>query len=262
MFYNKISFIYDNQLSRITYNNGEDLTTPLTHIFELVYKTTISKKITDGETTTIEETDVEYVFNNTYSPIKSELLGKSLDKVYLRIRGLTYDDLIIDRLVLHFYRDCNEEELNFAEIADKIPWLENKLINLSYFLKQNIISNEEYNNIMNVLKNDLRIVNGKVILHSSAYETAVRNKIDNLNKLTNAVDTLGAVFQAEVLEPLNSNNSSFDLTKFFEPPKFLNIDASISLSKFLSNCALVITLSLTFTIFIFHLKYSSTFPPV
>ena len=67
---------------------------------------------------------------------------------------------------------------------------------------------------MNILKNDLRIVNGKIILYSSAYAEAVRNKIDKLATLTTQVDILGAVFTAEILEPLNNNQKSFDITKF------------------------------------------------
>lgn len=65
--------------------------------------------------------------------------------------------------------DSSDEDDAFYLNSAYIPWLENKLINIDYFKDSGIITRGEYDNIQNILNNDLRIVNGKLILQTSNY---------------------------------------------------------------------------------------------
>ena len=85
------------------------------------------------------------------------------------------------KLYLNFYRNVTKEEIDFAEIADKCPWLENKIIDFSYFYNQNIINRQEYQELMSLISNDLRIANGKLLLYSNEYKNALKSKIEDVS---------------------------------------------------------------------------------
>ena len=108
MFYEKINFI-TTKVSAIMHRRQEDIfmITPYSNIINLVVK----------------KEGVEYEFNDTYSTIDQTVLGKPAE-AYLRVYGSfskAADEFLVQQLLLNFYRDVNEEELAFAEIADKIP---------------------------------------------------------------------------------------------------------------------------------------------
>lgn len=75
-----------------------------------------------------------------------------------------YSNLYIDNCAT----DSDEDD-PFYTTSSYTPWLENKLINIDYFKDSGIITEWEYNNIQNILYNDLRIVNGPLITQTSAY---------------------------------------------------------------------------------------------
>ena len=110
-------------------------------------------------------------------------------------------------VILYFYRDVTVEEQEFAEMADKCPWLENKIIDFSYFLDNNIISKDEYNSLMNILQNELRIVNGQLMFYAQAYYTALHERTKILAELTNNLDLLGAECEASIIEPLTERGA-------------------------------------------------------
>lgn len=146
------------------------------------------------------------VYNNTFSPIPSDIQGTK-QTVYLRItlpKGNDYSTVLSisnSKIILNFYRAVTSEELKFAEMADKCPWLENKIIDFNFFLNQNIISKSEYNKIWDILKNDLRIINGQLLLYTRSYYEAIHKKTEFISKLLGDLDTLGAAFQADVVNP-------------------------------------------------------------
>lgn len=123
-------------------------------------------------------------------------------------------EVLSARVYLRFFRDVSQEEMEFATIADQCPWLENKIIDFTYFLKQNIISRKEYNSLMSILYNDLRKVNGKLIYYTQAYYKAIHDKTEMLANLTNQLDTLGAAAQAAVIDPLATTGKVQDLSYF------------------------------------------------
>ena len=146
------------------------------------------------------------VYNNTFSPIPSDIQGTK-QTVYLRItlpKGRDYStvhSISNSKIILNFYRAVTSEELEFAEMADKCPWLENKIIDFNFFLNQNIISKSEYNKIWDILKNKLRIINGQLLLYTQSYYEAIHKKTELLSKLLEDLDSLGAAFQADVVNP-------------------------------------------------------------
>ena len=108
----------------------------------------------------------------------------------------------VTTVLCYFYRDVTADEQDFAEMADRCPWLENKIIDFRYFLDNNIISKDEYNSLMNILENDLRIVNGQLMFYAQAYYSALHKRTQELANLTNSLDLLGANCEASIIEPL------------------------------------------------------------
>lgn len=102
---------------------------------------------------------------------------------------------------IKFYRDYTEEEYEFAQIADACPWLENKLYDFSYFVQSNILSQEEYQELWNLLTNDLRIINGQLMSYGTTYLDAMQSRIKHISQLENELDLLGATFQADIIGP-------------------------------------------------------------
>lgn len=206
-FYPKITTAYKDTLSTIYYV-GERYTNK-TSVFDFVVR--VYDDYGDYE---------EYMFNDSYSVIPFDLLGEELD-VYIRVKvnyrethSVEWIDSENTDLILNFYRDCLDDEIAFAEIADKCPWLENKIIDFSYFLTQKIISKEEYQNLMDIIRNDLRIVNGELLYLSTSYYQALRTRTNQVSDLVNSVDSIGAAFEAEILSPYAEKGTVSDISKF------------------------------------------------
>lgn len=107
----------------------------------------------------------------------------------------------ISRIDISLGHVVSEEEKLFAEAADRCPWLENKLIDFSYFKQQNLLSAKEYRNLLNLVLNDLRIINGQLMCYTSAYYNALRQKTRILADIVNNFDSLGAACQADIVDP-------------------------------------------------------------
>lgn len=156
-------------------------------------------------------------YNDSFNTIPEEKLGTEID-AYIRIAiGDEYKDaqsIENSFILLNFYRDCLEEELEFAEIADQCPWLENKLIDISYFYQQNIISKSEYNSFLDIINNELRINNGLLLIQTNAYYQALHEKTKTLADLTNSLDSLGASFAADVVDYYMRNGAVPEYKKF------------------------------------------------
>ena len=117
-------------------------------------------------------------------------------------------------LNLSLYDNFTDEDRKFAKAADKCPWLENKIIDLSYFKKAGIISSAEYRDLLNLLYNKLRIINGRLLCYSKAYYTALHNKTQILAEITNDFDSLGAACQAAIVTPYETKGTVKDITYF------------------------------------------------
>ena len=117
-------------------------------------------------------------------------------------------------LNLSLYDNFTDEDRKFAKAADKCPWLENKIIDISYFKKAGIISSAEYRDLLNLLYNKLRIINGRLLCYSKAYYTALHNKTQILAEITNDFDSLGAACQAAIVTPYETKGTVKDITYF------------------------------------------------
>lgn len=129
-----------------------------------------------------------YLFNN-----ENNIITKSNESVF--------------NCKITFYTETNQEDRDFAEIADECPWLENCLIDFSYYWKQNIITRQEYKDLLDKFQNDLRIINGKVLYYSTEYYNQLNEKVKTLSNLENQLDTLGAIFTSDYLEEYRRNGT-------------------------------------------------------
>ena len=115
---------------------------------------------------------------------------------------------------LYFYSDISQEEQDFAELADKIPWLENKIIDFNYFLNNNIITNQERDNLMNIINNDLRIVNGQLLCYAKEYYNSLKSKVELIAELENSTESLHAELEANGISPYFKKGCVDDLSTF------------------------------------------------
>lgn len=167
---------------------------------------------------------------NAFTSIDPRFIGKKVvAAIRIPISGLQLDIIEIQmRLLISFTRDPSDEEIEFAEIADQCPWLENKIIDLSYYYTHNIINKQQYFNLMNILQNQLRITNGKLLVYSQEYYNALHHQTEIIANLTNQVEQLGASALADIITPYKEKSSlPANLTKtpfandynlFFTPP--------------------------------------------
>jgi hypothetical protein len=119
-------------------------------------------------------------------------------------------------LIFNFYRNATQDELDFAAIADKCPWLENKLIDFSYFLENKVINKSEYNSLQNIVKNTLRKINGQLLAYTKAYYQATKKKVETLADITNNIDSIGAAFQSDVVDKYAEDGEINDISYFLE----------------------------------------------
>lgn len=148
-------------------------------------------------------TEEENVWSNE-STIPYDLINKNgLDYFYLVLEvGFNVPSIVVmGDLYISQYRIPTSEELEFAEIADQIPWLENKLINFDYFREHSIINTSEYTELMQLLQNKLRKANAKLLYYSQEYYKAIQSKTIILGELSSKLDLIGATFQADVINP-------------------------------------------------------------
>lgn len=204
-YYNKINFEYNKDQSYIYYN--EKRYTPTTSIWNFV----------ERKWDKVEKKWIDIIYNDSYSLIPNNLFNKEINayiKIQLTNNSNNISTLGDTILILNFFRDAAKDELDFAKVADACPWLENKLIDFSYFYKQNIINKNEYNILLNILKNKLRIVNGKLLVYSKQYYEAIHKKTEILSKLTADIDSIGAAFNADVIDKYATQGSINDINYF------------------------------------------------
>jgi len=135
---------------------------------------------------------------------------------FILVKKTTNDDtLYIHDLYFTIGRNYSKDEIDFAAIAEECPWLENKLMDFSYFVRQGILSKYEYDSLMDWLLNKLRIINGRLICFAQSYYWALHERTKILAKIEQNADTIGATFYSEVVDPytktgmISSNISTF-----------------------------------------------------
>lgn len=146
----------------------------------------------------------EKAFYEDYSEFYQHL--KKEQPLYFRI-PITADEKPVDNatfngtVYLTLYRNPTIEETMFAKIAEACPWLENKLIDFSYFINHNLLNKYEYSILIQQIYNNLRKINGRLIYLSDSYYKALSEKTTFLAQLDEKITNLGAKFSAEFLQP-------------------------------------------------------------
>jgi hypothetical protein len=156
------------------------------------------------------------VVDNKFS-IKEIYKHKKISALFLKIaleESSIYSLSISGELKIIYHRTPTNEEMEFATVADQIPWLENKLINFSYFLDHHIINASQYNKLMNLLQNKLRKANAKLLLYSQLYYQALQNKTKLLGDLSAKIDLVGATFKADLANPYQRDGLVKQTTDF------------------------------------------------
>ena len=107
--------------------------------------------------------------------------------------NLAVNDYIEDYEIHVFFKtQYSDEDEVFARIADQLPWLENKLIDFSYFINSGLLSKLQEQDIRVRVYNDLRKVNSDILLNSNAYYSRIHAQTKYLSEMTNNIDAIGA----------------------------------------------------------------------
>lgn len=236
-YYNKIDFEFDNEESFLYID--EKRYTPKSSLWTIVEHR--------GQSGTDEDIVVEYDNIENSIPLNKQNQEINLYlKIYLPEKdGESRPASISQALVLlNFYRDYTEEEFEFAEFADKCPWLENKLIDFSYFYNNGILTKSEYNNLFKILQDELRIQNGLLLLYSKQYYESLHQKTQKLANIINDLDSLGASFHSDVINSFAVDGSVKDysyfknaynsiISNYFKSPKTIDI---LNYDEIMTDC--------------------------
>lgn len=129
------------------------------------------------------------------------LTAENRKDVRLRIRGTSIPANLtsVPFLQITFYRHNTREDFEFAKAADRIPWLENKLINFEYFLRKGILTEKQYQELLKLVKENLRIANGYLLFYRRQYYDSLRQKTLYLANLDAVIDNYFANFEDGII---------------------------------------------------------------
>ena len=100
---------------------------------------------------------------------------------------------IVDFNIHVFFRnEFIDDDEEFADAADTMPWLENKLIDFSYFLTNSLITIKQKKEIDEVLQDKLRKINSDILLNATAYYNQLHIQTKDIAEMTNNIDMMGA----------------------------------------------------------------------
>lgn len=133
-----------------------------------------------------------------YIPIAESELPNNYNK---EKPDVTFKTSLSGIFYLSFYRQPSKDETMFATVAEQCPWLENKLLDFSYFINHNLLNSYEYSILIQQIYNNLRQINGRLIYLADSYYKALSEKTKFLAQLDERVTNLGAKFAAEFLQP-------------------------------------------------------------
>lgn len=128
----------------------------------------------------------------------------------------------IPLLQITLYRHNTREDLEFARAADRIPWLENKLINFEYFLRKGILTEKQYQELLKLIKENLRIANGYLLFYRRQYYDSLRQKTAYLANLDAMIDNYFANFEDGIISHYQNGEPISD---------FIGIDEASSLTE-------------------------------
>ena len=125
-------------------------------------------------------------------------------------------------IYITFYRDPTAEDLEFADIADACPWLENKLIDFSYYQTHNILNKPELQQLNQLIQQDLRKINGRLLVYAQDYYNALHQKTKLLSEMINNLDMIGATFESDVVQFMSKPGTMLDTSNFSKQCEYIN----------------------------------------
>lgn len=181
--------------------------------YHLVYK------MGEGENEVNHELDANFVIDE-----RQKLTAENRKDVRLRIRGksIPTDLTSVPFLQITFYRHNTQEDFEFAKAADRIPWLENKLINFEYFLRKGILTEKQYQDLLKLIKENLRIANGYLLFYRKQYYDSLRQKTAYLANLDAMIDNYFANFENGIISHYQNGEAI---------KQFIGIDKASSLTE-------------------------------
>ena len=183
--------------------------------YHFVYKTG------EGESQVEYELGKNLVIDEEKTPT---LTVENRKDVYLRIYGTPASTNLtsVPFLQITFYRHNTQEDFEFAKAADRIPWLENKLINFEYFLRKGILTENQYQDLLKLIKENLRIANGYLLFYRKQYYDSLRQKTAYLANLDAMIDNYFANFEDGIISHYQNGEAISD---------FIGIDKASSLTE-------------------------------
>lgn len=97
-------------------------------------------------------------------------------------------------------KNITEDDRLFADAANVLPWLENRLIDFSYYHDRGVLNDSQYANLQDILNNKLRITNGKLLTYSKQYYNSLREKVNIISNIENQFETLAADCHAYIID--------------------------------------------------------------
>lgn len=183
--------------------------------YHFVYKTG------EGESQVEYELGKNLVIDEEKTPT---LTVENRKDVYLRIYGTPASTNLtsVPFLQITFYRHNTQEDFEFAKAVDRIPWLENKLINFEYFLRKGILTENQYQDLLKLIKENLRIANGYLLFYRKQYYDSLRQKTAYLANLDAMIDNYFANFEDGIISHYQNGEAISD---------FIGIDKASSLTE-------------------------------
>lgn len=183
--------------------------------YHFVYKTG------EGASQVDHELGKNLVIDEEKTPI---LTVENRKDVYLRIYGTpaSINLTSVPFLQITFYRHNTQEDFEFAKAADRIPWLENKLINFEYFLRKGILTENQYQELLKLIKENLRIANGYLLFYRKQYYDSLRQKTAYLADLDAMIDNYFANFEDGIISHYQNGEAISN---------FIGIDKASSLTE-------------------------------
>jgi len=164
----------------------------------------------------------------SYWPIRTQDYGQSLNNLVIRIRVQIPENQTVLNPTWQFIelywgltRQPTAEDLTFAEGADAVPWLENKLIDFTYFTSHNLLNTYQYSALTKTIYNDLRIINGQLIYYTQAYYNALHKQTETLAILNESIDTLNAQFNYDIVSAYTAEGRITKFDDFSESYNYL-----------------------------------------
>lgn len=162
--------------------------------------------------TLTEQDDIPWYRLNSTDETKQYRFGITIDG------WPNAEDNSLTSLELHIYvgRTASSSDLEFAQIADKCPWLENKLRSFDYFQKIGLISKSQLKKVNNIISNDLRKVNGELLLYANDYYQALHKRTETVADLLAQFDSLGAAAESDIITPYSTDGKITFPTTYFD----------------------------------------------